>query len=274
MDINAILQQLGVSTLQSCREVFGGRDSRVYKIIAKPDVTYALRLLPNRKGSQYDREKHLMDIAKEQKVPVPHIHSITEHDQCTSMLMDWVEGNTILAELENHPESAYQIGLQFGQVHALIHRIEQPSDYKSSMDWLTPSKQEANILAIIPQEKVTPRLIHLDYHPLNVLTDGEHITGVIDWNNASFGDIRLDIARTYSIIQLNGKNHFRHKPNVMAQFQKGWMDGYEKFGTSISSMQNLKLFNAWAGQRMLRDLDNHLSEQQQAEIEKWISQFL
>jgi aminoglycoside phosphotransferase (APT) family kinase protein len=42
-------------------------------------------------------------------------------------------------------------------------------------------------------------LVHLDYHPQNVLVRGLHVTGVIDWVNADCGDRHLDAA-TSSVI--------------------------------------------------------------------------
>jgi len=40
----------------------------------------------------------------------------------------------------------------------------------------------------LPSKEVA--LLHLDYHLLNVLTDGKQITGIVDWTNAHAGDPR------------------------------------------------------------------------------------
>jgi hygromycin-B 4-O-kinase len=37
-------------------------------------------------------------------------------------------------------------------------------------------------------------LLHCDYHFDNVLTDGQRVTGVIDWGNACYGDRLFDVA--------------------------------------------------------------------------------
>jgi hygromycin-B 4-O-kinase len=42
-----------------------------------------------------------------------------------------------------------------------------------------------------PEER---RLIHRDYHFDNVLTDGQRVTGVVDWGNAAYGDPLYDAA--------------------------------------------------------------------------------
>ena len=49
--------------------------------------------------------------------------------------------------------------------------------------------------------RVSPdSLVHMDYHPLNVMVDGVRVTGVLDWMNADVGDRHLDAAMTAVIL--------------------------------------------------------------------------
>jgi aminoglycoside phosphotransferase (APT) family kinase protein len=43
-------------------------------------------------------------------------------------------------------------------------------------------------------------LVHMDYHPQNVLVRGLRVTGAIDWVNADIGDRHLDAAMTSAIL--------------------------------------------------------------------------
>ena len=52
-------------------------------------------------------------------------------------------------------------------------------------------------------------MLHLDYHPLNVLVKGGHITGIIDWVNAECGDRHLDVATTAAILSCHAMEHPR-----------------------------------------------------------------
>jgi len=45
-----------------------------------------------------------------------------------------------------------------------------------------------------------PSLVHMDYHPQNVLVKGMRVSGVIDWVNADLGDRHLDAATTSVIL--------------------------------------------------------------------------
>jgi aminoglycoside phosphotransferase (APT) family kinase protein len=97
-------------------------------------------------------------------------------------------------------------------------------------------------------------LLHLDYHPLNVLTDGTRITAILDWANARAGDPRADVARTYSILMV-APNGPGRQPLALAIGRRllawSWRHGYEQVAGRLSSMAP---FYAWAGSVMIRDL--------------------
>jgi aminoglycoside phosphotransferase (APT) family kinase protein len=50
------------------------------------------------------------------------------------------------------------------------------------------------------QSASTSSMLHLDYHPLNVMTQGWHLRGVLDWVSYDFGDRHLDVATTSTIL--------------------------------------------------------------------------
>jgi aminoglycoside phosphotransferase (APT) family kinase protein len=52
-----------------------------------------------------------------------------------------------------------------------------------------------------PKFRSSPNsLVHMDYHPLNVMVEGVRVTGVIDWVNTDVGDRHLDAAMTAVIL--------------------------------------------------------------------------
>ncbi len=54
-----------------------------------------------------------------------------------------------------------------------------------------------------------PSLLHMDYHPLNVMVKGVRVTGVIDWVNTDVGDRHLDAAMTAVILSSSALEHPR-----------------------------------------------------------------
>lgn len=51
---------------------------------------------------------------------------------------------------------------------------------------------------------VPARLVHVDYWPGNILWEGEHISAVLDWEEASCGDPGYDVAYEYMHLHLLG----------------------------------------------------------------------
>ena len=52
-------------------------------------------------------------------------------------------------------------------------------------------------------------LVHMDYHPQNVVVEGFRVTGVIDWVNTDIGDRHLDAAMTAAILSSSAMEHPR-----------------------------------------------------------------
>jgi aminoglycoside phosphotransferase (APT) family kinase protein len=106
----------------------------------------------------------------------------------------------------------------------------------------------------------TPSLLHLDYHQLNVLSNGSRIVGVIDWPNAQIGDPRADVARTYSMLAIEpyvpGTQGVR-----LALLRRiivaGWRRGYEQIRGRLTDMAP---FHAWAGLYLQRSLAHRVTD--------------
>lgn len=274
MELENILCEIGISSYISYREIYGGKDSKVYRIDVKPGITYALRLLPIQKHHQFIQEKIMLEIAKDNGVPVPKVYEIKTYGNYSVMLMEWGNGQTIFQEMKERPENANRLGYEFGNVQAFINSISVSSYDKKTISWLSPSMEEMEILNKIPQNSLKNNLVHLDYHPLNVLTDGKKITAVIDWANATIGDYRYDISRTLSILRLEGIKHFQKNAQVIVDFERGWRKGYEEVVGSLESLESYYLFNAWSGLRMRRDLAGKLFENDIEKIEEWATNWL
>ncbi len=79
-------------------------------------------------------------------------------------------------------------------LQTVADRVEKgPLPYlRDALDW---AKGRASAF-----RSARPSLVHMDYHPQNVLVSGVRVTGVIDWVNADLGDRHLDAATTSVIL--------------------------------------------------------------------------
>lgn len=97
------------------------------------------------------------------------------------------------------------------------------------------------------------RLLHLDWHPLNLLVDeasGE-LSGIVDWDDARRGHPLLDLARTHSVLTMEPSLAWRPtavRPHLGA-FAEAWAAGYGSEAGAIPG-----LCHVWAGRVMLADL--------------------
>ena len=93
----------------------------------------------------------------------------------------------VVDALGRWPERATSLGEVCGEVLARIHAVTIPVD--PDRGWLRwsglgsddPFYQQLDAFAR------HDRLLHLDFHPLNVLTDGVRVTAVLDWYHGSRG---------------------------------------------------------------------------------------
>lgn len=71
-------------------------------------------------------------------------------------------------------------------------------------DALASLRERAARFRIAPEA-----LVHMDYHPQNVIVRGLRVTGVIDWVSADCGDRHLDAATTSAILATSAMEHPR-----------------------------------------------------------------
>lgn len=120
---------------------------------------------------------------------VPEVLATGMHDGREVIVMSWCLGRPI-GELIVDGGDPLRLGVIFGRTHAELN--------------------DAGIC-------------HLDFQPFNVLSDGQAITGIVDWSNARRADPRLDIARTRVILEFAPA---LLPADVVTTFTSGWADGY------------------------------------------------
>ncbi len=99
-------------------------------------------------------------------------------------------------------------------------RVEQ-----GPLAWLGPALQWARTESVRFSNSASS-VLHMDYHPLNVLVAGARISGIIDWVNAEGGDRHLDVATTSAILSCHAMENprwLRDNPagNSLRRFYNG-----------------------------------------------------
>ncbi len=259
LDPRAILASLDITDTGQIEPVSGGFDTAIWRVEWR-DAFYALRVFRPEQAAISEKEIRVMRLAADNHVPVPKVVRNGTWESRPALLLSWMSGKPFGSYLQSHPQQIRQLGSAFGRMQAAIHRIPAPPemDATSWIEWAGDEPELKARLLDLPSRKTM--LLHLDYHPLNVMADGGQISAVLDWANARAGDPRADFARTYSILRIE-----RYTPagdslqlavarRLLAYFGRS---GYQQAGGQLDDMA---LFYAWAGASMIRDLSPRIGK--------------
>ncbi len=251
-----ILTALGMPTATSITPVHGGTDTAIWRV-EHGARTSALRVFRPEQAATHQREIEAMEAARQANVPVPTIYASGVWHDRPVLLLSWSPGVPLWQAIRRHPWRVWSLGMAFGRTQAQIHRIPPPASWHHQRpDWIGWAGAEEQRLQTALQRvaQPVPALLHLDYHPLNVLADGTHITAVLDWANTRAGDPRADVARTYTILMVEPFVPGR-QPLALSLVRRlltwSWRRGYEQVAGKLSDMA---WFYVWAGAVMVRDL--------------------
>lgn len=258
IDPAAILATLGNCPDATCAPLTGGIDARMWRVDTGHQ-RYALRLLTPSQQTQMQREIAIANWAQQHDFPVPGIIATGMWQNRPVSLIEWAEGRQIGEEIltASDPESiARQLGVEFGRMQARLHALPPPTDpVITARDWRTwTATSEALASHLNALSPVQECLIHLDFHPLNVLAQNGRITAVLDWANAHTGDPRTDLARTQSILQLAALPN-EAAVKAVSTFETAWQKGYTEIAGSFDIPP---VFQWWAGEAMEQDLLPHI----------------
>ncbi|MDO6655689.1 phosphotransferase family protein [Anaerobacillus sp. 1_MG-2023] len=151
--------------------------------------------------SFYEAEKQRYALSK--GLPVPKVIEVTKIDGRQAIMMEKISGRTLgelLLENRNLAQHYMEMSIDIQQS---IHRISadsfEPMTEKltrqiGAADRLSQSQKTALFLKL-SEMPVKKQLCHGDFHLFNLIMD-DQVT-IIDWVDASAGDSRADVYRTY-----------------------------------------------------------------------------
>lgn len=223
----AVLQHLHFSDFIIVQQETDGADTGIWKVMI--DEGYAaLRVLRPDQAEQFKFEIQALNLASSAGIPIPETVSTGTFRTHPCMLSEWIEGSSLLQACYDK-EALPKLGKALGRMHRRLHENTMRQDDTS--------------------------LLHMDYHPLNVLVDGGKIAGVIDWTNSKWGLPIEDVARTVSVLICSPVIE-RKDPvfnRTLRKIARAYLNGYGEIG-------DLKPYLRTAVQEMEQELDYHVRE--------------
>ena len=265
IDPHLILASLGYPEVQAVQRMLGGWETSLWRFETPDGQRHALRVYPGPEHARSaQKEEAALHACLDAGVPAPAVEITGQWEGRPLLVIGWCPGATLLSAMLRRPWSIWRLGSAFGRLQAQIHRVPPPAVLLEGAPhyWLLwGALQRPEVFVNLQGMALsTASLIHLDYHPLNVLTDGWRFTGIIDWSNAAAGDPRADIARTATLLLTASSPPGPTRPAVGALrrlFYLAWRRGYV---SEAGPLGDLAPFMAWAGATWLQDLVDHRSQ--------------
>jgi aminoglycoside phosphotransferase (APT) family kinase protein len=263
LDPLAVLDALGVRDAAAVTPVRGGFDTAIWRV-ERPAGACALRVFRPEQAAVCGLEAAALTAVAAAGVAVPRVlHSGAWRDR-PAVLITWCPGRPLADELKARPWRAWALGVDFGRTQAAIHAVPVPAALQHSpLNWID------RVPAAGPELRARlaagrTALTHLDYHPLNVLTDGRRLTAVIDWVDARAADPRADLARTESLLRvMPWRQPWPLALPVYAArrlLTAGWRRGYRRAAGGFPAPSELAPYYAWAGALIERDVARRLGQ--------------
>lgn len=155
---------------------------------------------------------------EETDLNIPKIRAIDVVDGKWSIIMDYIEGKTLSELMAEHPEKEDEYIELFVDLQrsVLSKRVPMLNKLKDKMQGRI---SEANLDATTRYDLHTrldslPKhynLCHGDFHPSNIIITKDGTPYIIDWAHATQGNASADVATTYLIFYLEGKEKLAEK---------------------------------------------------------------
>jgi aminoglycoside phosphotransferase (APT) family kinase protein len=168
------------------------------------------------------REMNVQTFLSDSGFPVPKPLFLEESGDIFGgpfLIMEWVPGPTLIDLLLPHWLSILWVPSRMAEIHARLHQVPLRGFKRPDTPFLDRSlaaleraiwKHRLETLAPgwrwldehRPTTSTEECIIHLDFHPINLIFDEDGCRAVLDWSDAEAGDRHADIATTLMLIEL------------------------------------------------------------------------
>ena len=109
-----------------------------------------------------------------------------------------------------------------GQLRFIERYAAEPalSHLTPLVDWLVANR---------PEQRDELSICHGDFHPGNIMVDGERVSGILDWPGAVLADAEYDVAASVVLITVGGSSLAPDTPpEIFEAFAAGYLDSYSQ----------------------------------------------
>ncbi len=169
---------------------------------------------------------------------IPKIKEVTMIEGKWAIVSDYIAGETLAQLMEKNPDKLDEYLELFVDIQMNIHdkkapllsRLKDKMNRKisgTSLDATTRYELHTRLEGMPKHLKVC----HGDFNPSNIIISEDGTAYILDWSHATQGNASADVARTYLLFCLAGKNDvakkymalFCKKSNTAMQYIQKWL---------------------------------------------------
>ncbi|KGP91788.1 aminoglycoside phosphotransferase [Pontibacillus chungwhensis BH030062] len=182
-------------------------------------------------STEAQKEAKKQEFALSCGLPVPRIVNVMTIEGKPAIVMEYIKGESIGVRFMDNPNEAECYLKQSVEVQYNVHSIpcnglesmtEKLADQIKATSMLEAAQKE-KLLDLLKESNYTPKLCHGDFHLYNLIQTESGIS-IIDWVDASSGDPRADVYRTYLLYLQHSKDLAERYLTIyceMSGFKKG-----------------------------------------------------
>ena len=169
---------------------------------------------------------------------IPKIKAVTTVDGKWAIVSEYIEGKTLASLMEEEPEKLDEYLEMFVDLQIKVHSMTAPA-LNSLKDKMDRKISQADLDATTRYELHTRlhgmpkhnKVCHGDFNPSNIIVAPDGTLYILDWSHATRGNASADVARTYLLFCLAGKEElakkyldlFCKKSDTARQYVQKWM---------------------------------------------------
>ena len=221
----------------SIEDVPESYSSTVYKLGLANQETVFLKIPYSKE--KLVREAEALEALKE-TISVPAIHDYWEgNEEITgALLLSCIQGESVPNKVDK--KLAYEIGVNHAKLHTVTPNVNKEYRELSNIyeEWSTfldtyfynfAKDVDGSIPVDLYDQTLElyetwrkvlpppdgPSFIHMDFRPANILTDGNCVSGIIDFESARFGSTEIDFTKI-------NRDIFQCNPGTREAYEEGY----------------------------------------------------
>lgn len=192
---------------------------------------------------------------------VPKVREVTNIDGKWAIVMDYVAGKTLEELMFANPKKEDEYLNQFVDLQISVQKMSAPRLNKLN-DKMNRKISETTLDASIRYELHTrlngmpkhTKLCHGDFNPKNIIVAEDGTMFLIDWAHATQGNASADVARTYLLFKLEGKDAlaekylklFCKKSDTAIQYVQKWLPIVAASQSVKGNPEEAEFLKSWA----------------------------